>query len=170
MPEAPIDQGFQLGAVGMMVGGAWKLKGFYGSEVPFGIASVPFEVAPAAHININGWGIYKTTREEQDATWQYVAYILSKENYESQCQSEYWAPIRKSHAQDPKFKEWVEGYPQLKYLCELPQSDFVAMPITKAGTKPNTEVKEQIELALRREKDVVQALSDATKAVNDLLS
>jgi len=170
VPEAPIDQGFQLGKVAMQIGGSWSVKGLYKAEVPFGVARVPFKVAPKAHMNVNGWGIYKTTPEKQDAAWRFVSYILSKENYEGQCKSEFWCPIRKSHAQDPAWQEWVAGYPELKTICEMPEDEFQPMPITKAGTKPNTIVQEQMELALHREKTVEEALSDAVKAVNELLA
>ena len=169
-PESPVEQGFQSGRVAMLMSGTWWVKNFLEVESPFGVTRVPFQVEPKAHVNINGWAMWKTDDVRQDATWQWLSFILSKENYESQIQSEYWIPIRESHKNDPEFKAWLEDVPQLKVQVEMPTAEFQPPPVTMAGAQPLSILGETLEAALLGQRPLETALEEAAAEIEAVLA
>ncbi len=168
-PTAAIPQGIESKKAALQINGTWVTKNFYQAKVSFDVSRIPYKVKPLAPCNINGWGIWKTDTARQQATWDWVSFILSKGNYWTQVQSEYWIPIRDSHKQDPDFRAWLEQYPQLKFQVELPTSEFGIIEVTKAGAELTTVLDNALQQGVLGKKPLKQALDDAAAAINKLL-
>ncbi|MBV7338880.1 extracellular solute-binding protein [Chloroflexi bacterium TSY] len=154
----------------MQITGTWVVKNFSEAEVPFGVVRIPYKEVPLAHVNINGWAIWKTDPERQQAAWKWLSFILSKENYISQIESEKWIPIRESHKADPEFQAWLETVPQLQYQVNLPTDEFRARTVTLAGSQPYSILWEVVEAALLDQRPLETALDEAAAEVDEVLA
>lgn len=168
--DSPFDQGFAMNKVAMFMSGTWYIMNLYKLQIPFGVTHVPFQKSPLIHTDCSGFALFKTTPERQDATWKWLTYQCRKEYYETLVQQNYWAPIHKSHAEDPKFKEWLQKYPELKFHVDLPKDTYRILPLYKGGTKPTTIVQDEMELALRRKKSVEEATAAMASGVTAAIS
>ncbi|NLE99669.1 MAG: extracellular solute-binding protein [Anaerolineales bacterium] len=168
VPEGSVEQGFQMGLIGMTMAGPWRIEGYLAGNAPVDVALIPWKKRPLAEANVDMVIMYETSQAEQDAAWEFLKLFVGPDFQMSVAQQGYYYPLLKSVAADAGYKSWLEETPIMKHLLEL-EGQWTTMEATQAGEEPIDILQREMELALRGEKGIQAALDTAVAESNVLI-
>jgi ABC-type glycerol-3-phosphate transport system substrate-binding protein len=115
----PPENGFQQGRVAMILDGTWMGNNF---EEALGenlaAAQLPGNKAFATNTGGEHWMILPSTKEREDATWKFLAHMLSEEVVTEICSFGGQVPTRKSIASSPEFINFANQHVAIKTSME----------------------------------------------------
>jgi multiple sugar transport system substrate-binding protein len=171
---------FLAGRVSMMINGPWN----YGvlkeaaSETGFeyGVIMLPKAGSYAAYgngrraTNIGGENlfIFKSTPEEEKASWEFSKYLMSHEFQVDWAMKTGYLPVSKSSNEDPKYKAFLDENEFIKVYADQMQYGKARPSVPEYG-KISTRLGKEIEKALYKKSTAQKALINASKYANRLL-
>jgi len=168
VPLGSVEQGFEMGLIAMTIAGPWRIERYMAAKAAFDVTLIPWKKRPLAEANVDMVLMYKTSEAEQEAAWEWLKVFVGRDYQKQVAMNGYYYPLLKSVAADPEYASWLDSVPVMKHLVEL-EGQWTTMETTKAGEEPVDILQREMDLALRREKGLQQALDDATAEANALL-
>ncbi|MCD6442722.1 MAG: ABC transporter substrate-binding protein [Thermotogae bacterium] len=113
------DKQFQSGTLGFYMGSSSRI-GRWSGKLPFewGVAFLPKKVKRAIPIGGAVLVIFPHSKEEDDATWEFIKFLVSPKKLAEFCMKTGYIPIRKSVLELPEVKEFMEKNPNYKVAFE----------------------------------------------------
>jgi multiple sugar transport system substrate-binding protein len=167
---------FTLGKVSMVITGPWALADVkkQAPNMEIGVLPIPVPDSMAGKKQVITYGdpknigIFRTTKHPKE-TWEFVKFLISKENDLKFLQMTQQIPFRAGLTEDPEAKRFLDQNPVLARFVEQ-------APYTRAvdDTDKVTDVFDALSLeyqqaAVMGKKDPKQALNDAEQKINQLL-
>ncbi len=168
VPEGSVEQGFELGLIGMTMAGPWRIEGYLAAEAPVDVALIPWKKRPLAEANVDMVIMYQTSQAAQDAAWEFLKLFVGPDFQKDVSMQGYYYPLLKSVQTDSGFQSWLEQTPIMKHLLEL-EGQWTTMETTQAGEEPIDILQRELELALRGERAIQEALNTAVAEANALI-
>lgn len=160
--ENPPPQGFTSGKQAMTIAGPWRVDGYERSGLPVKLFPYPRGRQKAvAHANVDTWAILKTTPAREAAAFRFLAWYGSKEIYGEWAMRFKHAPLRKSIAQDPAYRRWLNEHEMVKAVVEMPH-EIIIRPLTPVTTEINTTLATALLDAVQGKISPKEALQRAT--------
>lgn len=168
VPQGSVEQGFQLGLIGMTMAGPWRIEGYLAGKAPVDVALIPWKKRPLAEANVDMVIMYETDAAGQSAAWEFLKLFVGPDFQKDVSMQGYYYPLLKSVQADSGFQSWLEQTPIMKHLLEL-KGQWTTMETTQAGEEPIDILQREMELALRRQKSAQEALDTAVVEANALI-
>ena len=123
---APPENGFQLGKIAMVVDGTW-MNNDYQTNLGDDLAAAPLPAGKEMATNTGGehWMILPSTTQEEDASWEYLKFMLSPEIVINICSMGGQVPTLKSIAESDAFMEFANERPGI--LASLNSMPYARM-------------------------------------------
>jgi len=168
---------FSQGKAAMVMDGTWMVGGWRPggwAPLPFewGTALMPIPEGGTRATNMGGEQIYvwKTSPEKEDAAWEFVKWLTSKEVQVKWDMITCFMPVRESVAEDPTYIAWATTYePRLLPFIEG-QKHARARPMVLQYPEISDAFSEEIQKALAGTVSVDEALARAEQRVNEILA
>jgi multiple sugar transport system substrate-binding protein len=168
---------FGLGKAAMVMDGSWMVGGWRpGGWAPltfdWGTALMPIPSDGQMATNMGGEQIFifKTTPEEEAAAWGFVKWLTSKEIQLKWDILTGFIPVRESVATDPVYLAWVTTT-EPRLLPFIEGAKYArARPAVPQYPEISDAFSEEIQKALAGLTSVDEALANAEKRVNEILS
>jgi multiple sugar transport system substrate-binding protein len=160
-PPKPINNGFEGGYVAMTISGPWRVNGYLTKKLP--VLTFPFPKGSkeaATHVNIDTWGILKTTPVREDASFTFVSWYASKPIYTAWAIRFQHAPLTKSIAADPAYQKFVTATPIMTAFLD-PAVRGTITPLTPVTAELTTILNEHVSEAVTGMADPLTALRQA---------
>ena len=161
---------FPKGNIGMILAGGWLVGDLYNSDFDYGVAPIP---APAGKqyytfLDAKDIGILAQSKNKQ-AAWEFVTYLVSKEQDLQMFKKTLQVPIRKGLDKDPGFLQAMKSIPYSgQFLEALPYS--VNLPIDPDYMYFQQVFNNAYSRVLEGNVDVKEVLDDAADEINRFLS
>jgi len=113
------DKQFQSGTLGFYMGSSSRI-GRWAGKLPFewGVAFLPKKVKRAIPIGGAVLVIFPHSKEEDDATWEFIKFLVSPKKLAEFCMKTGYIPIRKSVLDLPEVKKFMEENPNYRVAFE----------------------------------------------------
>ncbi|TVY01871.1 ABC transporter substrate-binding protein [Paenibacillus cremeus] len=115
---------FTAGKLAMMFWSGSSLKSFQkqvGDKFEIGVAFLPSIQSRNVPIGGNSLGIFKSDKDTEAAAWKFVQFLTNAENAAQTSMTSGYAPIRKTAADQPQFKDLLGKDPLFKTIMEQNQ-------------------------------------------------
>ena len=171
-PLAPWGQ-FGQGKACMAMDGSWMVGGMTAeSPFDFGTAQMPIPAGgePATNMGGEQLVVFETTPEEQQAAFDFVAWLTSPEVQTEWDKQTGFTPVREAVATSPDYLAFVEE--QLPALLPFVENQKNARnrPPVENYPEISDAFSRELEAALLGQVDPRDALASAERAVNALLA
>lgn len=161
------DNTFLTGKIAMISDGSWRIGTYRQANFRWDIAPLPKKKIHACIANGVGHAINASTKNKE-AAWRLVKFLSDKEAQIALAKSGTSIPIRKSIAYS---EYYLDGNPAGKINCLESIKFGYNYPVTSRMSEWLTfHINSEIELAWLGKKSVSQALNDAKKKVDKILS
>lgn len=165
-PPKAITNGFAGGQIAMTISGPYRVTGYLTQKLPVLTFPMPHGSKEAAeHINIDTWGILKTTTARQEAAFTFVSWYASKPIYGDWAIRFQHAPLTKSIAADPAYQKFVADTPIMKGFL-APGITGTITPLTLVTADLTNILNQQVAVAVTGKTDALTALKQATTQAN----
>jgi multiple sugar transport system substrate-binding protein len=165
-PPKAITNGFAGGQIAMTISGPFRVTGYLTQKLPVLTFPMPHGSKEAAeHINIDTWGIMKTTTARQEAAFTFVSWYASKPIYGDWAIRFQHAPLTKSIAADPAYQKFVADTPIMKGFL-APGITGTITPLTLVTADLTNILNQQVAVAVTGKTDALTALKQATTQAN----
>jgi multiple sugar transport system substrate-binding protein len=171
-PLAPWGQ-FGQGKACMVMDGSWMVGGMT-AEPPFDFGTAPMPIPaggePATNMGGEQLVLFETTPEEQQAAFEFVAWLTSPEIQTEWDKQTGFTPVRASVASSPDYLTYVKE--QLPALLPFVENQKHARNRPPVPNYPEISdaFSRELEAALIGQTEPAEALSRAEQAVNRLLA
>lgn len=161
---------FPKGNIGMILAGGWLVGDLRQANFDYGIAPVP---APAGKhyytfLDAKDIGIMAQSKNKE-AAWEFISYLVSKEQDLQMFKKTLQVPIRKDLAKDRDFQKAMESIPYAdKFLEALPYS--INLPIDPDYMYFQQVFNNAYSKVLEGNTTVKKALNEAAEEINRFLS
>lgn len=161
---------FPKGNIGMILAGGWLVGDLYNADFDYGIAPVPAPVGKQYYtfLDPKDIGILAQSRIK-DAAWEFIQFLLSKEQDLEMFKKTLQVPIRKDLETDPDFQAVMKSIPYAdKFLAALPYS--VTLPVDPDYMYFQQIFNSAYSRALEGTVSAQKALDDAAAEINNFLA
>lgn len=165
-PPKSIQSGFEGGQIAMTISGPWRVNGYLAKKLPvltFGFPKGSKEAAE--HVNIDTWGVLKTTTARQEAGFTFVSWYASKPIYSDWAIRFQHAPLTKSIAADSTYQKFVAQTPIMKAFLDQNIVGTIT-PLTPVTADLTNILNKQVAIAVSGKTDPLTALKQATTTAN----
>ena len=112
------DKQFVSGMLGFYLGSSSRIGKWSNLPFEWGVAFLPKKVKRAVPIGGAVLVIFPHSKEEDDATWKLIKWLVEPENLGKFCIKTGYIPIRKSVLEVPEVKEFLEKNPKYRVAFE----------------------------------------------------
>ncbi|HEV7214432.1 MAG TPA: extracellular solute-binding protein [Chloroflexota bacterium] len=165
-PPKAITNGFAGGQIAMTISGPYRVTGYLTQKLP--VLTFPFPKGSkeaAEHVNIDTWGVLKTTTARQQAAFTFVSWYASKPIYGDWAIRFQHAPLTKSIAADPAYQKFVAATPIMDAFLNQNIVGTIT-PLTPVTADLTNILNMQVAIAVSGKADPLTALKQATTAAN----
>ncbi|MGI8912205.1 MAG: extracellular solute-binding protein [Chloroflexota bacterium] len=165
-PPKAITNGFAGGQIAMTISGPYRVTGYLTQKLP--VLTFPFphgSKEAAEHVNIDTWGVMKTTTARQEAAFTFVSWYASKPIYGDWAIRFQHAPLTKSIAADPAYQKFVAATPVMAAFLN-PDVVGTITPLTLVTADLTNILNKHVTEAVTGNTDALTALKQATTEAN----
>jgi len=165
-PPKAITKGFEGGQIAMTISGPYRVTGYLTQKLP--VLTFPFprgSKEAATHVNIDTWGVLKTTTERQQAGFTFVSWYASKPIYGDWAMRFQHAPLTKSIAADPAYQKFVAATPIMAAFLNTDITGTIT-PLTPVTADLTNILNQQVATAVSGKTDPLTALKQAVTTAN----
>ena len=165
-PPKAITNGFAGGQIAMTISGPYRVTSYLTQKLP--VLTFPFPQGSkeaAEHVNIDTWGVLKTTTARQQTAFTFVSWYASKPIYGDWAIRFQHAPVTKSIAADPAYQKFVAATPIMDAFLN-PKIVGTITPLTPVTADLTNILNKQVATAVSGKTDPLTALKQATTTAN----
>lgn len=149
---SPPERGYELdkfldGKVAMQLTGPWTLGQLQATGKDFAVMPIPADVRPATSIGGENLFIFKTTPEEERASWTFAEYVLSEAFQTEWALGTGYLPVNLKSRQSPAYQNFVAQQPALNVFLQQAQYGR-SRPITSGYNRISENLGRAIEATL----------------------
>ena len=165
-PPKSINNGFEGGQIAMTISGPWRVNSYLTKKLPVLTFAFPKGSKEAAeHVNIDTWGILKTTTARQEAGFTFVSWYASKPIYTDWAIRFQHAPLTKLIAADPAYQKFVAATPIMAAFLDAKETATIT-PLTPVTADLTNILNKHVNEAVSGKTDPLTGLKQATTEAN----
>jgi multiple sugar transport system substrate-binding protein len=157
---------FASGQLASIMSGEWQIRFYRADGTPHDTGFFPRQKAsdpPSTLLGVDGFYMFKTTPERQDATWRFVTWLLKPDVYHS------WAvagsfrlPVMPAWVKSDEYQKFLKENPQQKPFVDQLPGAFVVPP-TVLGDELSTAIGNAVKRAVTGEQSPKDSLATAAR-------
>jgi multiple sugar transport system substrate-binding protein len=161
---------FQQGRLAIYIDGTWNIAGFEGLPFRWDVAAIPARagVSPTTFLHASYYTISSTTRNPE-AAWRWLSFIVAPEAQRERSSLMRYLPTRASVNAEAPFLRADAPPPNAALISNVLPTARMA-PVAPNNTRIITVFERELTLVYLGEKTAEQAMSDAAREINQLLT
>jgi multiple sugar transport system substrate-binding protein len=161
---------FASGHIGMLWTGPWDLSQINTGKVAYGVQVLPGDQNHQTISGPDNWVVFNNGSSRVNAAMTFLQWFTSPAIDLKWATMTGDLPIRLSATQQPGYKAFVKKYPGIGVWVQNLSNATQSRPVTTTYPKVSTVVGQAVQSVLLGKADPQQALSNAAKQVNGILS